>query len=197
MSSAVRCLLSLPSISLRTAGRLAAEILLPSESVNEYTSCNGWLRIKAHISGNYFRRGCGPLSGLLAFAACSPLLFNHRQLFNRLPPIVGRDHLHSGIKYSYLYQKNVLEHSVNRQRRMHISQKLTIACLVRRLKNRNAISDTQLSIKSLMIGFKIWVGAIITVFSQTSHSQNYQKNVIAIIVEWGWIIWEKKNKVER
>ena len=37
MFSAVSCLLSLSSAALRTAGRLAAEILLLSESVNGYS----------------------------------------------------------------------------------------------------------------------------------------------------------------
>ena len=55
ISSAVRCLLSLLSTSLRTVGRLAAEILLLPESFNGYAVCkHTGLRIHSHISRNYF-----------------------------------------------------------------------------------------------------------------------------------------------
>ena len=118
MFSAVICLSSFSSTSLRTAGMLAAEILSCSESFNGYPgSKHGRVRVHSFLSWSYLWRGCGPRSPLLALAARSSLLFNwyirysltycssaltsdcfcctHRQLLNRslrLSAIVGRGH---------------------------------------------------------------------------------------------------------
>ena len=75
MSSADGCFLSLSSTALRTAGRLAAEILLLSESFNGYAGGkHGWLWVHSFLSRNCFWRGCGPRSPLLELAAQPSLL---------------------------------------------------------------------------------------------------------------------------
>ena len=70
MSSADGCLFSLPSTSLKTARRLAPEILLSSESFNGYTGRkHGRVKVHSFICWNCFWRDCGPRSRF-------PLLLN-------------------------------------------------------------------------------------------------------------------------
>ena len=77
MSSAVGCILSLSSTALRTAGRLAAEILFLSESFNGYPGRNhGRLWLHSRISWIFFWRGCGPPSRLLILFSHFSFLFN-------------------------------------------------------------------------------------------------------------------------
>ena len=76
-SSADGCCLSLPSTSLRTAGRSAAEIVLFSESFNGYAGCKyGRLWVHSLLSWSYLWRGCGPLFRQLTLFSHFSLLIN-------------------------------------------------------------------------------------------------------------------------
>ena len=132
MSSADGCSFSLPSTALRTVGKLPIERIFCSKSVNGYAvSKHEQLRIQISFDEYYFWRCCGPRSRLFAFSIDFPFCYwwNIHRLFigsdarlfllpsqtiiNRSLRLLARSFLQ--YKILDLYQKNVLEHSVERR----------------------------------------------------------------------------------